>query len=392
MTSPRPAITRPTIGLVAALATVAAWLATSAINHLAATVGAGPRTAAVLPLLPATGPSWIAASATPWQFLVPLVAALALGTIVLGCVPAALAAIARTGRTPVFWTVWACLVAASAGLGLLWAVGGIIADWPPARLVFLLRDVQPAVGAGAYWGLAWGWAPAWVAAAVGRGMHRRRTVSRRAVAVLRLLPAVGCAALLLAALPLASEANRAVTPQPPPTAEPAPAPVPIGQPTVSYAIEDGAPGSLHPAGGTWCAGGDVHTVLGAADAATGHRSQELRTTNTSSRPCRLGGYPDVAFDDPQGNAMNVLFYRGGSFMTTDPGPSAVVLQPGASATAMLGWNAMAAAGDTTAGTILIAPYAGTDRTRLPAGPDAGGPGLDILDGSAVAITAWSAGG
>lgn len=388
MTPPRPASARPTVSVIAALAVAVAWLVTTFINYLVATVGTGPVIAGLQPLLPDTGPSWVTESAAPWQFLVPLAAALAVGAIVLACVPVALRAVARPGRVPVFLVVWACVVVASAVLGALWAIGGVVVDWPVGRLAFLVRGVQPEVGAGAYWGLVWGWAPAWIAASAGRWTSRNRSGTGRATAVVRLLPAVGFAVVLIAALPLASDANREPAPQPRAT-EPEPTWVPIGQPTVSYAVEDGAPGSAHPAGGTWCAGGDVRTVLGMGDAATGHRAQELRTTNTSTTPCRLGGYPDVAFDDPDGNAMNVLFYRGGSFMTQDPGPAAVVLQPGETATAMLGWNAMAAAGDTTAGTILIAPYAGTERTRLPAGPGADGPGLDILDGSAVAITAWS---
>lgn len=389
MTPPRPASTRLPVAFVAGLAGGAAWLATAFINHLVATVGTGPVTAGLAPLLPATGPSWIAASATPWQFLIPLAAGLALGAIVFAAVPAALRAVARPGRAPVFLVIWACVVAASAVLGLVWAVGGIVVDWPPARLSFLVRGVQPEVGAGASWGLAWGWAPAWIAAAVGRRSERTRTGNRRTARIMRLLPAVGFAVVLVAALPLASDANRAPAPQPP-AAEQAPAPVPIGQPAVSYTIEDGAPGSDHPAGGTWCAGGDVRTVLGRGDAATGHRAQRLRITNTSDRACRLGAYPDVAFDDAGGNAMNVLFYRGGSFMTEDPGPSVVVLPPGASAVADLGWNAMAPAGATTPGTLLVAPSAGADRTRLPVNTAGGELSLDIVDAGAVAITAWSA--
>ena len=44
---------------------------------------------------------------------------------------------------------------------------------------------------------------------------------------------------------------------------------------------------------------------------------------------------------------------------------------------------MAAAGDTQAGTVLVAPYAGSDREKLPVV-------LDIVNGGAVAVTAWQA--
>ncbi|MEE1620937.1 DUF4232 domain-containing protein [Zafaria sp. J156] len=59
----------------------------------------------------------------------------------------------------------------------------------------------------------------------------------------------------------------------------------------------------------------------------------------------------------------------------------VVLEPGGAARALLGWNAMAGAGDTRAGTLLVAPYAGAERAKLPVD-------LDIVDGGAVAVTAW----
>ncbi len=163
----------------------------------------------------------------------------------------------------------------------------------------------------------------------------------------------------------------------------------------------------------------MRTVFGVGDDAPGHRSQLLWTSNTSGRACRLGDYPDIAFDNAEGNAMNVLFYRGGSFMTEDAGPAAVVLEPGSSATAALGWDAMATAGAPTPGTALIAPHAGAVRARLPMGsskaghstgsgpdtvrfpgerdPEVPGPDvtdrspvLDIVDGGAVAITGWTA--
>ncbi|WP_372697570.1 DUF4232 domain-containing protein [Arthrobacter sp. JSM 101049] len=259
------------------------------------------------------------------------------------------------------------------------------------RLVFLVRGVQPEVGAGAYWGLVWGWAPAWIAASAGCWSSRNRSGTGRATTVVRLLPAVGFAVVLVAAMPLASEANRNAAPVPV-AAELVPAPIPIGQPDATYAIEPGAPGTPHPDGRHWCAGDDVAMSLGGGDAATGHRAQQLLVENTSTRACRLGTYPDVAFDDPDGNAMNVLFYRGGSFMTEDPGPGVVVLQPGETATAMMGWNAMAPGGSTTPGTVLVAPYAGADRMRLAVNGPGGELALDIVDGGAVAITAWSPGG
>lgn len=298
-------------------------------------------------------------------------------------------------RDPVFCGIWACTVAAGALLAGVWALGGIAADWPPARAAFLVREVQPLVGSGAYWGLLWGWIPAWIGVSVAPGRigspTRSGSPARGTAPVLRLLPAVLFAVVLVAAMPLASEANRNAAPVPAAT-EPVPAPVPIGQPDASSATEPGAPGSAQPDGRHWCAGDDVALSLGAGDAATGHRAQQLLVKNTSPRACRLGTYPDVAFDDPAGNAMNVLFYRGGSFLTEDTGTGVVVLQPGGTASASMGWNAMAPAGSTTPGTLLAAPYVGADRARLAVNGAGPGLGLDIVDGGAVAITAWSAAG
>jgi hypothetical protein len=44
---------------------------------------------------------------------------------------------------------------------------------------------------------------------------------------------------------------------------------------------------------------------------------------------------------------------------------------------------MATTADTPAGAVLVAPYAGTDREKLPVA-------LDIVNGGAVAVTAWQA--
>jgi hypothetical protein len=73
--------------------------------------------------------------------------------------------------------------------------------------------------------------------------------------------------------------------------------------------------------------------------------------------------------------------HGGSFMTTDARRHPITLAPGAAAQASLGWNAMAPAGSTTVGTILVAPYAGAVRQKSSAV-------LDIVNGGAVAVTAW----
>jgi hypothetical protein len=108
----------------------------------------------------------------------------------------------------------------------------------------------------------------------------------------------------------------------------------------------------------------------------------IRLVNTGGSPCVLNSYPDVAFNDVAGWAMEVLLVRGGSFMTTDPGVRPVIVVPGGTAEAYLGWNAMAGAGDTRVGTVLVAPFSGAARSSLAMD-------LDMVNGGYVAVTAWS---
>lgn len=423
MTPQRPVSVRPAVALWAAVTAAGVWLVATLINQWIAAPGTGPVIIGLKPLIPATGPSGLAGIPAPWPFLVPLAAALALGSLLLALLPAVLGQVPRPKPLALFLAGWACVVAAAALLGALLALGAIVAGWPPARWSFIFSGVQPQVGAGAYWGLVWGWIPAAVAVLVNRhsteaatAPSRRKSPAWRGTrAIVDILPALGFAVVLVAAISLAAAAPRATTPV---ASEPPPAPKHFGHPDVSAAVEEGAPGSAHPEGGHWCSGDAVHSEFGIGDAATGHRSQLLRVTNTSGQACRLGNYPDIAFDNAEGDAMNVLFYRGGSFMTEDDGPAAVILEPGSSATAELGWNAMATAGVPTPGTALVAPYAGAARARLPlrsgreghsaaSAPDTirhpgerdpevpdreradPSPVLDITDGSAVAITAWA---
>ncbi|MEV7649402.1 DUF4232 domain-containing protein [Arthrobacter sp. NPDC089319] len=395
-TSRRPASSRRRAALVLAVASSAVWLLTSGVFALLAASGR-PLTMSVVGLVfPATLPAWLASSVAPWPLAAVLVAALAVGGATFALAPLATAAAdgattaaTRLRRGTLTLALWFIVILAAAATGGLVALGGIAADWPPARLLQLASPVVPAVSTAAYWGLAWGWLPAVLAA---RPLLRQAASSDLVDSAtrsepgfpswLRPVPAVLFAVLLIAAFPLAQNANQAAAPAPP-AAEPLPEPVIYGSPLVSAAVESGAPESPTPEGEPWCTGGDTAVVLGGGDAATGHRAQELRISNTGEAACLLARYPDIAFDDEGGSAMSVLVFRGGTFMTDDPGLEPVMLQPGASARAVLGWNAMATAGDTPAGAVLVAPYAGTDREKLPVA-------LDIVNGGAVAVTAWQA--
>ena len=300
-----------------------------------------------------------------------------------------------TGAVNGALTYFDTVIPASFATSVLWAVGMVVAAWPPSRIAFLFRNVENILLSAGYWGIVWGWMSALVAVLVLRRQPRTEpalpTVRPRGrmlgIGVVAIL-----AAGLVAAAPRATSANRAANlpnigapnigapnigapdngaVKPPAPSEP---PVIYGSPTVASSAES--------AESDWCHGDQVSILVGQTDAATCHRALGIRLANVTEQLCVLGAYPDIAFDGATGWAMEVSVFRGGTFMTKDAGVSAFTVQPGESATASLGWNAMAPAGSTWAGTILFAPYAGTERHKVPAE-------LDIVNGGVAAVTAWS---
>ena len=344
--------------------------------------------------------SWHAVA--PWPILIPALSVLTLlGTLLLLLRLLVARPADRSDNRTAMMSVWLCVVLASFFTSVLWSAGSISAQWPPSRMAMLFDGAGPALLAAGYWGVVWGWIPAlvWIRAArsrngdegdtagsgsdsdgldtpgtvVGPGRRRPRARPRALLAATAV-----CAALLVAAAPLSGAATRAATSaaevRPAPTPAPTQPPVVYGSPTVGPLQQTPDP--------SWCSGEQVAISLGEPDAATGHRGMPIRLVNSGTVPCVLDAYPDVAFDDTDGWAMDILTVRGGSFMTTDPGPRAVTVAPGATAQAALGWNAMAGAGDIRVGAILVAPFSGASRTRLPAD-------LDMVSGGYVAVTGWS---
>ena len=280
-----------------------------------------------------------------------------------------------------FFATWMCVVIASFATTVLSSAGEIIATWPPPRLAWLFQGVESDLLSAGYWGIFWGWVPVLAGAFIAKQRQpgsRQRTsfsVPRLLVAV----PAVLAAGALVIAIPQAQRETTAQGAVEPPTVAPpaSPEPDPIGSPSVSYATQ--------PAGKNWCDGKDATISLSEPDAATGHRGMGFSLTNNGSKPCVLESYPDVSFDNVDGWVIDVLVVHGGSFMTDDPGITRVMLAPGESAEAFMGWNAMAAAGDTRVGSMLLAPYAGTLRQKATVD-------LDIIDGGTVSVTAWQKAG
>lgn len=378
----------------AAAAAGIGWLLSGALFAALSWFGVIPAS-----LLRLVVPETVAASAwravMPWPLLIPVLSALTLlGLLLLLLrlvVPRPTAD--RPGGRAALMSVWLCVVLASFLTSALWSAGSILAQWPPPRAAMLFDAAGSALLSAGYWGILWGWVPALAWVRVGRrgpggqgdgGIPASAdhaltsdTGHRRLPAGALLAATAVVAALLVAAAPLSGSATRAAslaqtrpTPSPSPTAPP----VVYGSPTVG-------PPPFQTPDATWCRSEQVTISLGEPDAGTGHRGMPIRLLNTGGTPCVLSAYPDVAFDDTAGWAMDILAVHGGTYMTTDPGLRPVTVAPGATAQAFLGWNAMAGAGDTRVGTILVAPSSGLPRTSLPAD-------LDMVSGGYVAVTAW----
>jgi hypothetical protein len=330
-------------------------------------------------------PETVAASAwrsvMPWPVLVPALSALTLMglTVLLLHFASPRPAREKARAAPAVMTVWLCVVLASFTSSVLWSAGTILATWPPPRAAMLFSNVESAMLSAGYWGIIWGWIPAlvWTLMARRRPRNAPERTARPTALTLLLGATAACGVLLVAAAPLSGAASRAAQ-----AAQVRPAPLPApSQPPVVYGSPMVGP-SLQAPDPAWCRGEQVTVSLGEPDAATGHRGMPIRLVNTGGSPCVLNSYPDVAFNDTAGWAMEVLLVRGGSFMTTDPGARPVTVAPGATAEAYLGWNAMAGAGDTRVGTVLVAPFSGAARSSLAMG-------LDVVNGGYVAVTAWS---
>jgi hypothetical protein len=367
------------------------WLLSGALYGLLTWFSVLPASFARV-LAPETVQSSVWQGVMPWPVVIPLLSALTLVGLTAGLLQFALPrstvkpatahaaepAVQQERRPAPFMAVWLCIVLASFATSMLWSAGTVLAQWPPARVALLFNSVEPELLSAGYWGIVWGWVPA----LAGTFAARRRQGTPRPAPGIRppkRLTWIGAtaasAALLVAAAPLSAAATRALRP-----AQATPSPV-ATQPAVVYGSPNVGPAHQAPAA-DWCSSDQVALSAGEPDAATGHRGLAIRLVNTGGAPCVLNSYPDLAFNDTAGWAMDVLLVHGGSFMTTDPGAHTITVLPGAAAEAFLGWNAMAGAGDTRVGTLLTAPYAGATRQSSAIT-------LDIVNGGAVAVTAWS---
>ena len=291
-------------------------------------------------------------------------------------------------RGTAFLAAWACLILASVAGSAVLGAGVVVAEWPPARKIYIFDSVIPLLFSGAYWGVIWGWAPALLAASSGVA------VQGGAAAQVSSATQDGTAAQVSAARPwyrpLAVFTAVSVTllvmmptlkadPNPDVVVEPEVLPT---QEPVVYGAEPVGP-SLSPADPLWCTGDEVLSTIGGWDAATGHRGARIIIQNTGERTCTLQGYPDLAFEDTEGWAMGITAVHGGSFMTEDTADGPVSLGPGQAASADIGWNGTAGAGMSRVGTLLVAPFAGTLRQELEVD-------IDLTEPGFLTVTQWTA--
>lgn len=307
------------------------------------------------------------------------VAATIVGGVVLFVVFVASAAVLRR-RAATIVTSWFALVLAAALVGLGFDLG---AGWSWLVLFgprgLLSSGFGVAAAAGALWGLAVGWIPALLA----RGPVADPTPARAPgwvlpVAAVALVGVVVAGAVADVGRNAAIEAEAAAQQQidaassfgalPDPDAPGVPVPE-----TVDAVVPDDP---------QWCTPERATVLKGEPDAATGHRGMPLELFNFSTEPCVIEGYPDVAFGDQNGHLLDVAIEHGGSFMAQDPGPQRVEIPAQGRAIAVLGWDAASPHGALVTTTVWAAPVPGMVRGSWPIE-------LDIVEGSTVAVTAWT---
>lgn len=318
-------------------------------------------------------------SAEPWQIVVPALSTLALMLFTALALSFAGSPEAEqpAQRRIRFLARWMAVVLASVATTVISSAGEILATWPPPRMAMFFQSVESGLLSAGYWGVFWGWIPV----LAGSIIASKRLAGDRLLPSVRLPQNFLIASTAVLALVLVFSIQQArneteslaASAQPDPEPVNTPEPVIYGSPSISQ--------SYQPAGTNWCDGKAVEITWSQPEAATGHRAMGITLTNAGSAPCVLESYPDIAFDNVDGWAMDVFVVHGGSFMTDDPGVKPMTVNPGQSAQAVMGWDAMAAAGDTRVGTMLVAPYAGTLRQDSEVD-------LDIIDGGTVSVTAW----
>ena len=365
-------------GLLAGLVAALLWLASGVLFGLI--VWFGLYTGDVVRLFVAeTVPVEIWHAGAPWMVLIPLASTLAFGGATawaIGRVAPQAATSGSSARTLRFLASWMVVVLAGAAVGAAGGIGTLLGSGPPPRLAFVVQGLPDAVAAGLGAGLLLGWLPALIA--LGRARPATTASPTPAVTAPGVVAAIAALVLIASTAVVVSDARQAGLAGEAPSSvqQPQPDPVPTGTPPPIVAPGD------HPIDPSWCTPSQLQLEAGAADAATGHRSAILVATNTGQDACVMPGYPDVAFADEHGVAVEAAVRYGGGFMTEDPGATPFALAPGTEAVARIAWDATD--GRTVIPQLYLAPFPGAERTLLILEQ-----GLDITAATEVAVTAWA---
>ena len=341
---------------------------------------AGGSLATLAQLVPSPMGRGVFGSPVLWAVAVQILMAIAL---VAGF--AVLASTLSDGRA-VFGVGWLAAVLTAFAIGAVLDLGSFF-SWVGA---FGIRGAAGTMGAASmttWWAVLVGWIPALVWVHSARSPESDSAQSRLrsgSTAVASLIAVVALIGLPLAAAggdnatqERLREDQAAAQEAADPEGAAAPDPSAPGEP-----VPTAAPSAGPSADGT-CTSDNTTIMAPAPDAATGHRGQSLLLVNVSEEPCVVDGYPDVAYGDQNGHLLDVSVEHGRSFMAEDPGATPITLQPGESASAVIGWDANSVHGQLAARSLWIAVLPGQERLSWDIS-------LDIISGATVHVTAWQA--
>lgn len=331
-------------------------------------------------VLPESMPSSLVYLTFPWVVLVPL-----LSTVTVFFVHLLFAGLVDTDasgpRSTRFLALWFVAVVTGVLATAPYALSAIITAFPPSRAAFILDPAGSLILQSGYWGLLLGWIPALLGVrraapeAVAVASRRRLPVLAGVVVLALCLSTLTLGAGARAARVASAEASAVAEGEtlgavPDPDVESTP------PPTIA---PDADPDDIDP---SWCTPEQATPLLGDPDAATGHRVLTIEVMNFSDTPCVLNGYPDLAFADADGSAIDVTVTHGGSFMAEDPGAMPITVPAQGYGVTRIGWNAMATDGELATYTLYSALYPGLERGSWPIT-------LDIVAGGEVFVTAWA---
>ncbi|WEO76250.1 DUF4232 domain-containing protein [Cryobacterium sp. SO2] len=376
---------RVRLGWGPSLAAAVLWLGSSGVFAYLAWQERIPRQV-LAHVVPEGMPSSLMYLTFPWIVLVPL-----LSTATVFVVHLLLAGLVGTDasgpRSTRFLALWFVAVLTGVLAILPFAVSAIITEFPPSRAAFILDPAGSLILHSGYWGLICGWIPALLAS---RSRARVAVPAAEATPAASRRPALLLAGVVVLALGLSglsvgagARAARVASAEASAVAEGqtlGDAPDPDVESTPPPTVAPGA--DLDDIDPTWCTPEQATPLLGDPDAATGHRVLSIEVMNFSDTPCVLDGYPDLAFADADGSAIDVTITHGGSFMAEDPGAMPITVPAHGYGVTRIGWNAMATDGELATYTLYSALYPGLERGSWPIT-------LDIVAGGEVFVTAWS---